>query len=660
MNETAGRRTGFGARNLRAALPWWAAVLVGLACVVIGLVLVGRPLTSVTLLAVVLGVACVLTGVADLLDARRSATPRTGVVLGVLWIGFGLVVLVWLAESIELLAPAFGIALLVGGALRLVRAVRGGVDQRLAAGIFAVAELVLGVLALRWLDLTLLAVALLFGVRTLVFGVALLIDGVSDAVARLRTGRDTSAPDRSGEPTGAEEQSERPASGGTREDIPEGSGSRDSTEEFGRERGATGPAPRLGAESLGRREKHSGPSGLARFGKVAVAVVALAVAVAAAAVGAHVRQAAPTVDAFYDAPAEVPTEPGVLLRAEPFTRGIPADADAWRILYTTTRDDDEPTLASGLVMVPKQPSPAPRPVIAWAHGTTGYARHCAPTVVDDPLTAGALPARQQLLAEGWALVATDYAGMGTAGPQPYLIGQGEGRSVLDAVRAAHSLGEIQLSDQTVVWGHSQGGHAALWAGLLAPTYAPDVEVRAVAAVAPAADIIGLTRHLPDVTGGSVFASYVAAAYADTYPDVDLDTYIIPAARTLVREMSTRCLSEPGILASVLSALSISRDHSIFRTDPTTGPFGDRLTANIPTGPMTVPVLLAQGSSDPLVEPTIQDAYAAARCGEDWELDYRVYPGRDHMGVVADDSPLIPQLIEWTTQRLDAAAPTPTC
>lgn len=613
MNETAGRRTGFGVRNLRATLPWWAAVLVGPACVVIGLVLVGRPLTSVTLLAVVLGVACVLTGVADLLDARRSATQRAGVILGVLWIGFGVVVLIWLAESIELLAPAFGIALLVGGALRLARAVRGGVDQRLAAGIFAVAELVLGVLALRWLDLTLLAVALLFGVRTLVFGVALLIDGVSDAVAWLRTRREGPGLRRSGEPTGTQEHSERRTSGG-----------------------------------------------LARFGRVAVAVVALVVAVAAAAIGAHVRQAAPTVDAFYDAPTEVPAGPGVLLRAEPFTRGIPADAQAWRILYTTTRDDNEPTLASGLVMVPKQPSPAPRPVIAWAHGTTGYARHCAPTVVDDPLTAGALPARQQLLAEGWALVATDYAGLGTAGPQPYLIGQGEGRSVLDAVRAAHGIAEIQLSDQTVVWGHSQGGHAALWAGLLAPTYAPDVGVRAVAAVAPAADIIGLTRHLPDVTGGSVFASYVAAAYAETYPDVSLDTYITPAARTLVREMATRCLSEPGILASVLSALSISKDHSIFRTDPTTGPFGVRLTANIPTGSMTVPVLLAQGGSDPLVGPVIQDAYAAARCGEGWDLDYRVYPGRDHMGVVADDSPLIPQLIEWTTQRLDAAAPTPTC
>ncbi|MFD3744260.1 lipase family protein [Nocardia sp. NPDC058633] len=595
MTDTVGQPARSGASTRRYALPWWVAIVVGLACTAIGLVLVGRPLTSVTLLAVLLGIAAVLTGVADLIDARQSATPRTSAALGALWIVFGAVVLVRLGQSIELLAPAFGVALLIGGAVRLSRAARGGVDQRLAVGIFAVAEIVLGVLALRWLDLTLLALALLFGLRAIVFGIALIVDGVSRAF-------------------------------GWHREVP----------------------------------VRTEPTGPARFGRVAVAVLALVVAVGAAGVGAQVRQDSPTVDAFYDAPAQVPAAPGVLLRSEPFTRGIPESAIAWRILYTTTRDDGVPALASGLVMVPKQPSDIARPVIAWAHGTTGYARQCAPTLVADPLTAGALPAREQILANGWALVATDYPGLGTAGPQPYLIGQGEGRSVLDAVRAARGLTEIRLADRTVVWGHSQGGHAALWAGLLAPTYAPDAGVTAIAAMAPAADITGLTRHLPDVPGGSVFASFVAAAYADTYSDIDLDAYITAPARTLVREMAQRCLSEPGVLASVLSALSISHDRSIFRTDPTTGPLGVRITANIPTGTMTPPLLLAQGADDPLVEPSIQDSYVAARCRDRWNLDYRVYPDRDHLSVVADYSPLIPDLLTWTTQRLTGAPPTPNC
>jgi pimeloyl-ACP methyl ester carboxylesterase len=85
------------------------------------------------------------------------------------------------------------------------------------------------------------------------------------------------------------------------------------------------------------------------------------------------------------------------------------------------------------------------------------------------------------------IVATDYVGLGTAGPHPYLIGQGEARSVLDSVRAARQMPQLSLQPATVVWGHSQGGHAALWAGALAPSYAPDVHVLAVAALAPASD-----------------------------------------------------------------------------------------------------------------------------------------------------------------------------
>jgi pimeloyl-ACP methyl ester carboxylesterase len=100
----------------------------------------------------------------------------------------------------------------------------------------------------------------------------------------------------------------------------------------------------------------------------------------------------------------------------------------------------------------------------------------------------------------------DYVGLGVDAPHPYLIGQPEGRSVLDAVRAAHQLDGVELEDRTVVWGHSQGGHAALWAGALAPTYAPDVNVIGVAALAPASDLLGLVDNLATITGGTIFAA----------------------------------------------------------------------------------------------------------------------------------------------------------
>ena len=389
-------------------------------------------------------------------------------------------------------------------------------------------------------------------------------------------------------------------------------------------------------------------------------MLSLALAVVALLIGSQLRQAAPLIDTFAVAPAGVPGEPGHLVKWEPFERGIPDDADAWRMLYTTTDHTGTPVLATGIVVRSAGTSDDPQPVIAWAHGTTGYAENCAPTLVEPALAAGALPALDEVVAAGWTLVATDYAGLGTPGPQPYLIGEGEARSVLDSVRAARELETVALTPETVVWGHSQGGHAALWTGIVQPGYAPDVPLAGVAAMAPASDPVGLTGSLSDVRGGSVFGSFVVAAYTASYPDVRQRDYVIPAAQKLVREMSTRCLSEPGVFVSILSALSIEDDRPLFSRDPTTGAFGARLDENTPRGAIEAPVLVAQGGADSLITPSLQDGYVEARCAAGYEVDYRTYAGLDHLGVVAPDSPLIDELLEWTTARLAGDEPDSTC
>lgn len=554
--------------------PRWVSLVVGIAGTALGLVLLTRPLTSLTTLTVLIGLAALVSGLTDAVGTARSSTPRTGLLLAAAWITLGILILGWPGRTIGLLAPVAAVALVGTGVVRLVRAVRGDADERAATVLFGLADIVFGVVAWRWPDVTLIVIALLFGLRCVLFGLTRLWAGV------------------------------------------------------------TGDRPP-------RR----------RLPRTAVAVLALVVALGAGLVSHQLRTGAPQVDAFYTAPADLPAEPGVLLRAEPFTRAVPDNATAWRILYTTTRDTGEPAVASGLVMVPKDAAAEPLPVIAWAHGTTGYAQHCAPSLLPRPLDSGGLPAQSEILDRGWAVVATDYTGLGTEGPQPYLIGQGEARSVLDAVRAAHHLDDVHLSDQTVVWGFSQGGHAALWTALLAPTYAPDVGVAAVAAMAPASDLPHLVAALPATTGGSVFTSYVLAGYGDAYPDVDAADYVNPAARTLMREMATRCLSEPGAFASMLGALSLSGDNWYLRHDPTTGTLGSRLAENTPTGTLTVPLLLAQGEADPLVNPQMQAGYVADRRADGWAVDYRTFPGIEHGGLVADGSPLIPQLLDWTDNVL---------
>jgi uncharacterized membrane protein HdeD (DUF308 family)/alpha-beta hydrolase superfamily lysophospholipase len=406
------------------------------------------------------------------------------------------------------------------------------------------------------------------------------------------------------------------------------------------------------------RREPSEPGRIRRVGHVLGAVIALAVALVLAGVSSRLNEGEPVVDAFYDRPDEVPDEPGQLLRAEEFTRTIPADARARRILYTTTRADGVPAVASALVVEPVESADAPRPVIALAHGTTGVDRSCAPSVLDDPFAAGAFFALDRVVEEGWTLVATDYVGLGTEAPHPYLVGEPAGRSVLDAVRAAKQLDGVRVADETVVWGHSQGGGAALWTGVLAPSYAPDTNVIGVAALAPASDLVGLVDNLSEVTAGSIFAAYVLEGYASAYDDVSVDDYVRPSARSSFDEVVGRCLAEPSALLSVIGSIALGNE--IFSNDLASGPLLARFEENVPTAPIDAPLLLAQGASDQLVLPSVQADYVAARCADGQDVDYREYEGLDHVPLVEADSPLIPELVDWTRDRLAGEAPTPNC
>jgi alpha-beta hydrolase superfamily lysophospholipase len=290
----------------------------------------------------------------------------------------------------------------------------------------------------------------------------------------------------------------------------------------------------------------------------------------------------------------------------------------------------------------------PRPVIAWAHGTTGLARGCAPSVMSKPLAN--VPAFEGLIAEGWVYVATDYAGLGTAGGHQYLVGDDAARAVLDSVRAVRSLKELSLDNRVVVWGHSQGGNSALWTGIRAKDYAPDVNLLAVAALAPASDLRALFAAGRSSVFGKIVSSYLIEAYAAVYPDVNVSDYVYPRARALVRDIAARCVGGWETLFSVFETWFLPAD-GIFAMDPSSGTLGERLLSNTPSGRIEAPVLIAQGEIDDLVLPDLQGRFAAARCAANQSVDYRRYEGRDHLSLVAPDSPLTADLIAWTRARL---------
>ena len=100
-----------------------------------------------------------------------------------------------------------------------------------------------------------------------------------------------------------------------------------------------------------------------------------------------------------------------------------------------------------------------------------------------------------------------------------------------------------------MWGHSQGGHAALWTEPVAADYAPELRILGTAALAPVTDPLGLAAraHERDASAElSILVSWVLVPYADLYPDVDVEDYVATSGRAIVREMTQRCPSaSPG-------------------------------------------------------------------------------------------------------------------
>jgi uncharacterized membrane protein HdeD (DUF308 family) len=389
-----------------------------------------------------------------------------------------------------------------------------------------------------------------------------------------------------------------------------------------------------------------------RLGRAAAGLV-LALVLAAVSAFLHGGSTS-AVDVFYAAPASLPAQPGSLLRHDAWSERVPAGARARRILYTTTGLDGRPQVTSGLVIAPGG-ARGPVPVILWAHGTTGIEPRCAPSLVG--LEAGALFTLPEVLRRRWALVAPDYPGLGAGDRHPYLVGVPAARSALDEVRAARRLPDVRLADRTVVWGHSQGGGAALWVGEQARSYAPDVPLRGVAALAPASDVPALARELQTAAIGRLFATFVVQGYAHAYPDVRVGDYVRPSARTIVRRIVARCLSERTTLASIPPVLT---RQTIFARDLRTGSLGRRAAQNVPARPSGVPTLVAQGLADRLVLPDVQARFVAGLCRAGQPVEYRTYRDRDHLALVAADSPLIADLLGWTERRLRGGRARTTC
>jgi pimeloyl-ACP methyl ester carboxylesterase len=360
-------------------------------------------------------------------------------------------------------------------------------------------------------------------------------------------------------------------------------------------------------------------------------------------------------DAFYGPPAQAPDKPGELLRSEPLENvRLPAGMRGWRILYTTTVNDTTRATAVATVFAPVDPPAGPRPLITWEHGTTGLQQRCMPSLISAP--ALGIPALDWIVRAGWVIVATDYSFAEKGGPHPYLIGEGEARAALDSVRAARQMPELTLDARTVVWGHSQGGHSALWTGIVAPRYAPEIEIAGVAAIAPAANlrnILAMNQGIDKRLG-----PYVALSYSRFYPDITFEQAVRPEALAAAREIAGLCGFLPADEPVRAAALTATFEGPALATRSNAA-LAARLAQNSPDHPIPAPVVIAQGAEDDVVPPAATASYVEERCAAGQRLEYWTFARLDH-GMVQPGSPLEEPLMAWTAARFGGEPPPKGC
>ena len=357
-------------------------------------------------------------------------------------------------------------------------------------------------------------------------------------------------------------------------------------------------------------------------------------------------------EALYDVKqGEIAGKPGSIIRVWPLAGGGPGGGDAFRILYRSTDVNGQPIAVSGAIFIPPGAPPAGgRNVIAYAHPTSGVVEACAPSLMPD--TAGMIWGLADMLAKGYVVVATDYPGLGTPGIHPYLIGVSEGRSVLDSVRAARDLPAAGASNRFVVWGHSQGGHAALYTGELAASYAPDLKLFGVAAAAPATYLIELFDADKSSPTGIELTAMALYSWSKLYHD-PASSLVEPAAMPIFEAMAQDCIeSVPEFLALDKTEKPLNQEQFL-KADPTeVEPWRGIMQRNTPgQAPAGAPVFLAQGAADTTVRPDLTKRFGEALCKQGTRVDFILLPGVTHTFAAKNS---VGEALAWMGDRFRGA------
>lgn len=344
--------------------------------------------------------------------------------------------------------------------------------------------------------------------------------------------------------------------------------------------------------------------------------------------------------------------PGTLVLREPMA-GAPAGAEAWRIRYWSRSDRGAPVEVTGFVLAPRGAPPrGGRKVMAWAHGTWGVEDKCTPSTSPDVFAA--TPWMRDALARGYVIAATDYTGLGTSLPNPYLVGASVAHDMIDSVRAARAIPGAGAGNRYVVWGESQGGHAALFAGEYAASYAPDLRLVGVAAAAPPTDLVANLSGGSDPSVRAFLTAFTAYSWSQHFgaPLSSLGNRSTQGIITRLARNNCVTLGSKPRLGTVIGVLALRRDLKgvdLGQRQPWARIARDNSPGQRPAG---APLFIAQNGNDVIVSPAVTRAFVQKLCRRGERVRYLTLATKGGHPTSATDSATA--TFDWMDARFAGA------
>lgn len=402
----------------------------------------------------------------------------------------------------------------------------------------------------------------------------------------------------------------------------------------------------------------------------------------------RISVAQPDVPPFYQAVMQMKAEGklGQIVKKEQIKTSVKG-AQAWRIAYISSDVAERKTVVTGTIIAPIGVAPKEgRPILAWAHGTTGSAQNCGPSQVLDPTaplnqyflpdgnswTDYGIANVEQFIKEGYVIVATDYQGLGGGGKHQYAVAGTNGRDVINSARAASSMKEVGAGKKTVVYGWSQGGGATIAAASLRDyqallgTAADNLQYlgfvglapddQAVLLQNPPTDEAGAAKVMNEFTKANVpnvflFAHYMMLLWGTqaAYPNLKLTDILTDEGAAFVDKLSTnKCVH---VMSDSFNYTYGDQYKSLVKPSATNALAWIKGFVDGSVKPVkpVAPVVIYWGTKDTAVPPIEHELYQKQMCALGGNIERIQLPGEQtHFSTPGVSAPMY---LAWVKDRV---------